>query len=149
MPKFFLSTDKTDWKRKRDTCGRRLQHLSIWPYYFLPLGLLLSLPLWTSYLLQPDTFLCLQHILKENHKMKSVIVVMSVPYMRGSLCSIIYRWHTTSQEPNSTWVTAEVPDEHMVLHMQFMSFLLRQMPFCEKDFIFELSWYCDGLSIFK
>ena len=57
---FFMSTDKLDKKGIP-----RLQCLSTWPHYFLPLGLLLSLPLQTSYLLQPNRFLYLQHTLRK------------------------------------------------------------------------------------
>ena len=53
-------------------------------------------------------------------------MTMSFPYMRGSHCSIIYRWHTISQKSNRTQITAQVLDKHVVLHVQFEGFLLEE-----------------------
>ena len=75
VPKCFFCL-QINWLKEKegDTWGRRLQCLSTWPHYFLPLGLLLSLPLQTSYLLQLDEFLCLQHTLR-----KRMVMIQCTP----------------------------------------------------------------------
>ena len=113
-----------------------------------PLRPLFSMPLWTSYFLQPNQFLCLQHTLRKKTINKAVVVALSFSYDRESHCSTIYRWHTTSQEFNKTWFTTQVPDEHMVFACNLRVFTWDRCHFCEEDFVTKLHHYCEGLSIF-
>ena len=65
--------------------------------------------------------------LERKPEMASVAVAVSFPYAKGSHCSIIYRWCAIFQKSNRTWITAEVPDGHVVLHMQFEDFTWKRM----------------------
>ena len=59
---------------------------------------------------------------------------VSFPYMRGSYCSIIYRWCTVFQKFNRTQIAMQVPDDLVVICMLFEDFLpqLDAILLCEK-----------------